>query len=68
MTQQRFSRKLSRRGFGLLAVAPLAATAATQDAARPTEAPAAAPQRPVPPAIARFNVPMSTEPGFIFKP
>lgn len=67
MAQKRSSRKLSRRSFGLLASAPLAVTAAVQDA-RPTQTPAATPQRPISPAIARFDVPMATEPGFIFKP
>jgi hypothetical protein len=68
LDRQRSSRKLSRRRFGLLAAAPLAATAAAQDAARPADTPAAAPQRPVSPAIAQFDVPMATEPGFVFKP
>jgi lipoprotein-anchoring transpeptidase ErfK/SrfK len=60
------SPKFSRRRFGALAAAaPVAASTAAK--AQTSPAPAQQP-RPVSPAIAKFDVPMATEPGFIYKP
>ena len=67
MAPEYSSRKLSRRLFGLLTAAPLATAAPSQDPARPSPAAPVQP-RQASPAVARFDVPMSTEPGFIFKP
>jgi hypothetical protein len=68
MSRRDSFRQLSRRKFGIVSAAPFAATAAAQQSPRTTESPLTPPQRTVSPAIAGFPVPMSTEPGFIFKP
>jgi lipoprotein-anchoring transpeptidase ErfK/SrfK len=60
------SPKFSRRRFGALAAAaPVAASTAAKAQVAPTPPPQ---PRPVSPAITKFEVPMATEPGFIFKP
>ena len=65
------SAKLSRRGFGRLTLAaPIAVTAAAavpSQERRPETAPAQ-PQPAAPDPIAAFDVPMSTEPGFVYRP
>ena len=65
--------KLSRRGFGrLLAVTPLAATAAgapPQAVSREEELKAANERRlTAAQALAKFELPIATEPAFIFRP
>ena len=64
--------KLSRRGFGRLAAAAAlgasAAAAAPREEHRPETAATAQPQEAPPDAIAGFDVPMSTEPGFEYRP
>ena len=64
--------KLSRRGFGkLLAASPLAAAAAAppQTLTREEELRAANERRvATSQALAKFNLPMATEPAFTFRP
>ena len=65
--------KLSRRGFGrLLAVSPLAAAAAgapPQALSREEELKAANERRlSTAQALAKFDLPMATEPAFTFRP
>jgi hypothetical protein len=68
------STKLSRRKFGMLAAAAPAAVAAAaprpqQERREPTPEEAAAERRRTSAeVIAKFNVPMETEPGFVFRP
>jgi hypothetical protein len=61
---------ISRRGFGRLTLAaPIAVSAATARAQeRPPEKAAVQPQPAAQDVIAAFDVPMSTEPGFVYKP
>jgi hypothetical protein len=66
-----YSGKLSRRGFGRLTLAaPIAvsAGAAAPRQERRTETPAAQPQPAAADVIVAFDVPMSTEPGFVYRP
>lgn len=69
---QKSPTKISRRGFGrLAAAAPLAASvvAASPQQTRRAEQPAVAvpPQAP-PDVIETFDVPVPTEPCFVFRP
>ena len=65
------STRLSRRGFGRLTLAaPIAvsaAAAATRQDRRPETVPAQ-PQPAAPDPIAAFDVPIPTEPGFVYRP
>jgi hypothetical protein len=68
---RRVSGKLSRRGFGRLALAAPIAVSAGAAAPRQERRTAAAAVQPQPEAqdvIAAFDVPMSTEPGFTYRP
>ena len=70
MVMSRSSNKLSRRGFGRLAVgAGLgAAAAAPQEVRLPASPAAAQPQTGPADVIDGFDVPISTEPGFVYRP
>jgi len=65
------ARKISRRGFGRLTLAAPIAVSAVAAAPRqelPPGKAAAQPQPAAQDAIAAFDVPMATEPGFVYRP
>jgi hypothetical protein len=63
------SGKISRRGFGRLTLAaPMAVSAAAAPRQERRPEPAAAQPQQAQDVIAGFDVPMSTEPGFVYKP
>ncbi len=72
MVMSRSSNRLSRRGFGRLAVVAAlgasAAAAAPQQVRRPESPAAAQPQPATADVIDGFDVPISTEPGFVYRP